>query len=44
MEGKEYDGFVVGSGLVFDGPNQLHTLAGRGDEFLRVEVEIVTRA
>ena len=44
VEGKEYDGFLRGSRLVFDSPSQLHTLAGRGDEFLRVEVEIVMPA
>ncbi len=44
VEGKEYDGFLKGSGLVFDSPSQLHTLALRGDEFLRVEVKIVMPA
>jgi hypothetical protein len=42
VEGKEYDGFMKGSRLVFDSPSQFHTLAQRGDEFLRVEIEIVT--
>jgi hypothetical protein len=40
-EGKEYDGFLRNSKLVLDSPSQLHTLALRGDEFLRVEAEIV---
>ena len=44
VEGKEYDGFLKGSRLVFDGPSQLHTLALRGGEILRVEVEVVTPA
>ena len=39
VEGKEYDGFVGGPG--FDGPTSFHTLMRRGDEILRVEVEIV---
>jgi hypothetical protein len=43
-EGKEYQGFLKGSRLVFDRPRQLHTLAGRGREFFRVEMEIVTPA
>jgi hypothetical protein len=41
VEGKEYDGFLKGSRLVFDSPSQLQTLALRGDEFLRVELKIV---
>jgi roadblock/LC7 domain-containing protein len=44
VEGKEYEAFLKGSRLVFDSPSQFHTLALRGDEFLRVEVEIVTPA
>ena len=44
VEGKECDGFLSGSRLVFDSPSQLHTLAVRGGEFLRVEVEIVMPA
>jgi hypothetical protein len=40
-EGNEYDGFLKGSRLVFDSPSQLHTLAFRGDKFLRVEVKII---
>ena len=44
VEGKEFDGFLKSSGLVFDSPSQLHTLALRGDEFLRVEVKIVMPA
>jgi hypothetical protein len=45
-EGKEYDdflggGFFGGSELVFDSPKLLHALALRGDEFFRVEIEIV---
>jgi hypothetical protein len=44
VEGKEFDGFLKGSRLVFDNPTQFHTLALRGDEFLRVEVEIVMPA
>ena len=44
VEGKEYDGFLKGSRLVFDSPSQLHTLAVRGNEFLRVELEVVTPA
>jgi hypothetical protein len=43
VEGKEYDGFL-GSGLVFDTRSQFHTLADNGDEFFRVEVEIVMPA
>jgi hypothetical protein len=41
VEGKEYDGFLKGSRMVFDSRSQLHTLALRGGEILRVEVEIV---
>jgi len=41
VEGKEYDGFLKGREPVFDSPSQLHALALRGGEFLRVEVEIV---
>jgi hypothetical protein len=41
VEGKEYDGYLKGTRPVFDSPSQLHTLALRGGEFLRVEVEIV---
>ena len=41
-EGKEYDGFLRGSKLVFDSPKSFHTLARRGDEIFRVEVEIET--
>ena len=44
VEGKEYDGLLKGSRSVFDGPSQIHTLAIRGGEFLRVELEIVTPA
>ena len=45
VEGKEYDGFVKGTRLVFDSPSQLHILAVRGRrQFLRVEVEIVMPA
>ena len=41
-EGKEYDGFLLGSKLVFDSPKSFHTLARRGIEIFRVEVEIET--
>jgi hypothetical protein len=44
VEGKEYDGFMKGSRLIFDSPSQFHTLALSGNEFLRVEVEIVMPA
>jgi hypothetical protein len=44
VEGKEYDRFLEGSRLVFDSPSQLHTLARRGNEILRVEIEIVMPA
>jgi len=44
VEGKEYDGFLKGSRLVFDSPSQIHILAVRGDELLRVELEIVIAA
>ncbi len=44
VEGKEYDWLLKASRLVFDSPSQIHILAGRGDELLRVEVEIVTAA
>ncbi|MCM8802981.1 MAG: hypothetical protein NC833_03995 [Candidatus Omnitrophica bacterium] len=40
LEGKEYDGFLRGSRLVFDSPNKLHALAARGTEIFLVEVEI----
>jgi hypothetical protein len=42
VEGKEYEGFLSGSRLVFDSPTQLHALAFRGGEFFRVEMEIVS--
>jgi len=41
-EGKEYDGFLRGSELVFDSPKSFHTLAFRGIEIFRVEVQIET--
>jgi hypothetical protein len=43
-EGKEYDGFLLEleSKLVFDSPKSFHTLAGRGIEIFRVEVQIET--
>jgi len=41
-EGKEYDGFLLGSKLVFDSPKSFHTLAIRGIEIFRVEVQIET--
>jgi len=44
VEGKEYDGFMKGSRLIFDSPSQFHTLALSGNEFSRVEVEIVMPA
>ena len=44
VEGKEYEAFLKGSRLVFDSPSQSHTLALRGEEFLRLEVEIVSPA
>jgi hypothetical protein len=40
-EGNEYDAFLPGSKLIFDGSKLLHTLAVRGDEIFRVEIEIV---
>jgi hypothetical protein len=40
-EGKECDRFWPGSEWVFDGPTVLHFPARRGDDILRVEVEIV---
>jgi hypothetical protein len=42
VEGKEYEGFLGGGGLVFDSPTQLHALAVSGGELFRVEIEIVT--
>jgi hypothetical protein len=42
QEGKEYDDFLSGSKLVFDSPKSFHTLARRGNEIFRVEVEIET--
>ena len=39
-EGKEYDGFLRGSKLVFDSPRELHALAVRGGEIFLVTVEI----
>jgi len=41
VEGTGYDNFVFDSGLVFDSPTSLHTLAIRGDEIRRVEITIV---
>jgi hypothetical protein len=41
-EGKEYDFFLCGSKFVFDSPKSFHTLAFRGIEIFRVEVEIET--
>jgi hypothetical protein len=41
-EGKEYNGFLRGSKLVFDSPNSLHTLAFRIPEIFRVKVKIKT--
>ena len=38
VEGTEYDGYLKGSRLIFDSPSQFHHLAGRGGEFLRLEV------
>ena len=43
VEGREYDEFLRGSRLVFDHPKLLHALARRGNEFFRVEVEIVEK-
>ena len=43
-EGKEYDRLLKGSRLIFDSPGRFHTLAIRGGECFRVEVEIVTPA
>ena len=36
----EYDGFLRGAHFVFDRPDAFHTLAPRGDEIFRVDVEI----
>ena len=47
VEGSEYDDFLIGvvrKRVVFDSPRQFHVLARRGDEILRVEVELVTSA
>ena len=41
VKGKEYDGILKGSELIFDSPRLLHTLALRGNEIFRVEIEIV---
>ena len=40
-EGKKYDD-LRNSSLAFDSPSELHTLASRVGEFLRVELRIVT--
>jgi len=39
-ECREYDGFLRGAYFVFDSPTSFHTLAPRGDEIFRVDVEI----
>lgn len=41
VEGAEYDWFFREAKLGFDTPKSFHTLAGRGNELLRVEIEIV---
>jgi len=38
QEGTQYELFLTG--VVFDGPNRLHALAGRRQECVYVEVEI----
>jgi len=39
-ECREYNGFLRGAYFVFDSPTSFHTLAPRGDEIFRVDVEI----
>jgi hypothetical protein len=41
LEGRQYDGFLRGSNVVFDGPRSLHALAVLGSEVLRVKMELV---
>jgi len=41
LEGEGYNAFLRGAKLDFDTPKSLHTLAGRGNEFLRVKIESV---
>jgi hypothetical protein len=43
QEGKEYDGFLSGSKLVFDSPSSLNTLALWNNEISLVEIEIVEK-
>jgi hypothetical protein len=43
MEGKQYDGFIPGSKIVFDGASSLHVLAVQNGEVLLVELEIIDR-
>jgi len=40
VKGKGYND-LLSSRLVFDGPRSLHTVALRGNEVFRVEIEIV---
>jgi len=40
-ESQEYDGFLPGSQLMFDTPTSLHALASRGQEIIRIEIDIV---
>jgi hypothetical protein len=44
VEGKEYDGLLKNGRLVFDSTTDLHTLAGRAGEFLRVNLSMVIPA
>jgi hypothetical protein len=41
LESKAYDGFLRGSNFVFDSATMLHALAGRENENLLVEMDIV---
>jgi hypothetical protein len=39
-EGKQYDGIVEGSNIVFDSPDNLHYLAKEGNKIYLVEMAI----
>jgi len=41
QEGPEYDALLRGGRLVFDDARRLHALTVRGEDILRVEIEIV---
>ena len=41
VESDAYDGFIVGSRLVFDDSRQLHALAARNGEILLLEIRLV---